>query len=470
MKHINFFSNRRNVMTLLIACCFIVSGVCAQSNPFQNFQFIESMQTANHPFLTLSGGFNNDYFALSVNPDTGYLYIEAKAGKYTKQSARTPLNISLVIDRSGSMSGDKIHYVRKAAEFVVDNLTPDDLLSIVIYDNEVEVLQSTIKVENKAHLKTLIAGITDRGSTNLSGGMLKGYDQVKASYKQGYVNRVLLLSDGLANVGITDTESLQAIAKKMNLENGITLSTFGVGNDFNELLMTNLAEYGSGNYHYIDSPDQIPAIFDKELKGLLSVIGQNSVLEIKLPDFIQINHVFGYKYEQTGNTIRINFRDIFSEENKAVLVRYVIPANTNKDINAVVTLDYDDAIVDYGKKTLALELVQRLTSDTLLISKSLNNTVNQQIVIFESNEMMEQAMLEVDKGNFEDAREIMGKNVKYIKDKKSKLGTTLEMEKQEEASILYEEKIKNVETMDREDLKHVQKASRSKNYEIRKKK
>jgi Ca-activated chloride channel family protein len=114
------------------------------------------------------------------------------------------------------LNGSKINYVKEAAKFVVDNLTKDDILSIVIYDDEVEVLQKAIKVENKQLIKNKINSIIDRGSTNLTGGMLKGYAEVKSNFSKGYVNRVLLLSDGLANIGITDSAEINKIVSIKN--------------------------------------------------------------------------------------------------------------------------------------------------------------------------------------------------------------------------------------------------------------
>ncbi len=215
-----------------------------------------------------------------------YIYIDAKAALVKKDSERVPLNIALVIDRSGSMAGEKLEYVKKATDFVINNLNKNDYLSIVQYDNKVDVVSETQAVTNKKGLHEKVAKIKAGGMTNLSGGMLEGYTQVGVSKKERYVNRVLLLSDGLANEGITDPEKLRSIAQKRFREQGIGLSSFGVGADFNELLMTNLAEYGGANYYFIDMPDRIPEIFAKELEGLLSVVAQNAKLKITFPRLI----------------------------------------------------------------------------------------------------------------------------------------------------------------------------------------
>ena len=180
-----------------------------------------------------------------------------------------------------------------AVDFVIQNLNSGDYLSIVQYDDHVKVLSHSAQVKDKTSLQKIVNGIVAGGMTNLSGGMLEGYNEVKITQKEGFVNRVLLLSDGLANVGISDPAQLKEIAGRQFRENKIGLSTFGVGADFNEELMMHLSEYGGANYYFIETPDQIPQIFAKELQGLLSVVAQNTVLEIDFPsEFLQPEKVY----------------------------------------------------------------------------------------------------------------------------------------------------------------------------------
>ncbi|NJL13232.1 MAG: VWA domain-containing protein [Microscillaceae bacterium] len=237
----------------------------------------------------------NQYWWAGSPKTDFFVYFELEAVQISPQKERIPLNVSLVIDRSGSMEGDKLKFAKKALDFVIDNLQKEDYLSIVQYDNEVDVVSASAAVTQKAKLHALVAQIANRGTTNLSGGMLEGFQQVQSTQKSGYVNRVLLLSDGLANEGVTDPARLQQMAQKKFREQGIALSTFGVGADFNEDLMTQLSEYGGGNYYFIDSPDKIPAIFAAELSGLLSVVAQNALLEVQFPKkALRCAQVYGY--------------------------------------------------------------------------------------------------------------------------------------------------------------------------------
>ena len=226
------------------------------------------------------------------------------------------------------MSGDKLKYVKKAVDFVIDNLTAEDVISIVQYDDQVDVVSQSAKISNKAELHRKVEQIQHRGMTNLSGGMLEGYSQVKSTFEKGFVNRVLLLSDGLANKGITAPEQLQEIAQKKFRQDGIGLSTFGVGSDFNEILMTNLSEYGGANYYFIDMPDKIPQIFAEELEGLLAVVAQNTHLKVKFPNnVLKCERVYGFPFTVSQNEVQINFNDVFAEEKKAVLIKFEITGN-----------------------------------------------------------------------------------------------------------------------------------------------
>ena len=162
---------------------------------------------------------------------------------------RPRLNLALVIDRSGSMAdARKLDFVKTAAHHLVDMMGPDDLLSIVTYSQGVQIQSPPRPVgRDRADLHRIIAGLYPGGSTFLSGGLEEGFRQAKSGKRAGTLNRVLLLSDGLANVGVTNRGALRERAGDM-AEKGISVSTFGVGNDFDEELMTMVAGGGGGGW------------------------------------------------------------------------------------------------------------------------------------------------------------------------------------------------------------------------------
>ncbi len=416
--------------------------------------------------MTFSTGLDHSYFMTDKEDSKAYLYLEAKAGKYVPQGQkRTPLNICVVIDHSGSMEGDKLLYAKKAAKFVVDKLTSDDFLSIVMYDSKVDVVVASGSVKDKTGMKNKIDAINDNSGTNLGGGLLEGYKQVKSTFKSGFVNRVLLMSDGLANEGIVSIDALQKIAKENCQEYSTSLSTFGIGLDFNENLMKGIAEYGCGNYYFIDDPEHIPTIFEKELNGLLNLVASNVKLSVRVPQGMQLDKLFGYKYDQKGDVVTVDFRDVFSEETKAVLLKFTILASTTTDQKFVAELTYNNAMsAEKEAKSFKAENVLMLTKDTTAYAKSVCEKVMEQVILFESNYALEQAMIETDKGNYDKARAITSGNSTYLQSNKAYVDKSDELQIQTTTNSDYNEKLKDIEVTTESEKKVIQKGAKSQNY------
>ncbi len=412
---------------------------------------------------------DNNYFLKDDKKQELYLYINLKAGKLTTQKERIPLNIALVIDRSGSMAGQRLEYVKKATDFVIDNLNASDILSIVQYDSQVDVLSASSKVNNKKKLHDLVRNIRAGGTTNLSGGMLEGYNQVDAAKADNFVNRVLLLSDGLANNGITDPNKLQEIAQKKFRSLGIGLSTFGVGNGFNESLMTNLAEYGGANYYFIESPDEIPNIFAKELEGLLSVVAQNAKLSIQIPRELACKKVYGYPAQINSNSIEVSLNDIFSEEEKAILIQFDIKESFRENLVFKVAYQYDDAAESYEHVSERSTLSLQVTTDKPLYEQAVNPLVAQNICLFVANDYYEQALQLVDSRKFEQAKKLIAKAIAMLEATLKLFPTSEELKTQLVQVKAYESKIEEMKNYDSREFSMAQKSSKMSNYLLRKK-
>lgn len=312
-------------------------------------------QQVHHGELTAKGSL---YFkAEPVNnflPDKAgnlYYYVHLQGVQKTLSDTKEhiPLNISIVLDRSGSMDGDKLNYAKEALKYVVNQLDSRDVLSIVLYDTDVEVFLEPQRLEDKNSLLKRIDKIATAGSTNLEGGIRKGYALVKKAKKligTEMINRVLLLSDGLANVGISDPEALSAITKGFFEEERISISTFGVGNDYNENLMAKIALQGGGLYYFIYSPEKLPSIFDEELKGMSKVIAKNTVLKIKFPEELIYERTYSFNSNVKGNLLEISFNDLFAEEQKSILICFKTKGKINTPITIECLLDYSNANAD----------------------------------------------------------------------------------------------------------------------------
>jgi Ca-activated chloride channel family protein len=424
--------------------------------------------TFNGKALSLEAFPQSDYIKADAPGKEFYLYVSLKGTEIQTDKKRPPLNISLVLDRSGSMGGDKILYAKKAVDFVIDQLDPTDVLSIVNYDDVVEISSASMPVKNKESLHDKVSRIDSRGSTNLTGGMLEGYKQVESTKKDGFVNRVLLLSDGLANVGITEPSQIQSIAQKKLREKGIGISAFGVGADYNEELMTNIAEYGGGNYYFIGSPDQIPGIFAKELQGLLQVVAQNTSLKVKFPsEVLSCSKVFGYNYSVSGNEVSINFNDVFAKEEKGVLLKFVTKGKVEAALNFSCALQYTDAL-SFDNLKLTKEVAVRPTSDEKMAVTATKRIVEESVALFKAAELFDEAMSENDKGNYNGARVKSMQLNAYLDSVSAKGISTQKIVKQKENAVKYYDNVREFEKKSVTEQKMIQKESKSLNYEVKK--
>lgn len=232
---------------------------------------------------------------------------------------RAPLSLSLVLDRSGSMQGEKLEYVKKAAAHVLDLLEPKDKASIVVYDNNVDTIIPMHKVTDgfRVEAKDRIRGVRTGGMTFLSGGWLRGCEEIAANNSESAINRTLLLTDGLANLGITDLEELATYAREI-FRRGIATTCFGVGRDFNEHLLEAMANAGGGNFHYLETVNAIPLEFEREFEELVNVSMRDAELSLILPEGVTAKVSGGYDIKIEGSSYTITLGNLYSGKEKRV--------------------------------------------------------------------------------------------------------------------------------------------------------
>jgi Ca-activated chloride channel homolog len=276
-----------------------------------------------------------------------YVHLQGVKKVMNDKNERVPMNLSVVLDKSGSMSGDKLKYTKEALKYVVNQLGSRDIISIVLYDSDVSVFLEPQKLEgDKTSLLRRIDGIADGSSTNLEGGIRKGYELVKGVKKINdteMIHRVLLLSDGLANVGMSDPEGLAAITRKYFEQDHISISTFGVGNDYNENLMAKIAMQGGGLYYFIYSPEKLPEIFNQELKGMSNVVAKNTVLKIKFPEELVYDRTFSFNSNVKNNILEISCNDLFEEEQKSILICFKVKGKISTPLTIETNIGYLNA-------------------------------------------------------------------------------------------------------------------------------
>lgn len=260
------------------------------------------------------------------------------------QHDRAPINLALVIDRSGSMHGEKLRYVQQAACYVLDQLGARDQVAVIAYDDTVQTVAPSTLLHETARetLKAAINALRPGGSTNLSGGWLEGCRLLAEHSGGAKVSRTLLLTDGLANHGITDVEELTKHARELR-RRGVATSTFGVGLDFNEQLLELIAEHGGGQFAYIERPDQIPSFFRRELGDLLAVVAREAVLTLHVPKGVAVEVLGNLAHERVGETVRVFLGDMVAGEQRAVYTRVLTPPDApGTSVRLRATLAYAD--------------------------------------------------------------------------------------------------------------------------------
>jgi Ca-activated chloride channel family protein len=254
----------------------------------------------------------------------GLLRIEGESPP--DDGSRAPLNVAPVLDRSGSMSGDKLRFAREAAALLVRRLRPEDRVSAVCYDDQVITLAEGAVGDGHSALMEQLLGLTTGGTTNLSGGWLQGRALVESQLVPEGVNRIILMTDGLANVGITDPTQLVELCRA-GAKAGITTTTIGFGEDFNEDLLRAMADAGGGAAHYIENPDQAPAIFEEEITGLLGLAAQNVSVIVRPGATVQlaaVRHSYPRDVLDDGG-LRIQIGDLYAREPRLLLTEFLLP-------------------------------------------------------------------------------------------------------------------------------------------------
>ncbi|HEY6328530.1 MAG TPA: VWA domain-containing protein, partial [Blastocatellia bacterium] len=217
-----------------------------------------------------------------------------------ESASRPALNLGLVLDRSGSMRGDKIERAREAAAYCIDELLPTDRLSLVVFDDKVDIVIESRLADNKAEMKEAIGAILARNSTALHEAWVRGGIQVSKHLTDGAVNRVLLITDGQANVGITNIDEIVSQAKGL-AERGVATSTIGIGADFNENLLLPMATSAGGNAWHVERPDDMRKIFEVELEGLIAQVGHTVTLGLIPSDGVALVDLLNdFEMSETG--------------------------------------------------------------------------------------------------------------------------------------------------------------------------
>jgi Ca-activated chloride channel family protein len=312
-----------------------------------------------------------------------------------QQKQRPGLNLALVIDRSGSMAGSKLSYARKAARFLAGELTERDRLAIVTFDEQVNVLVPSQPVRDPLLFISAINTIDAGGCTALFDGWLAGATQVANQLDPAGLNRVLLLSDGQANEGLTDAEAIAARVEGLT-QRGISTSAFGLGSGFDEDLMGAIAAAGDGTLAQIESPWQLADLYASELQGLASTLGRRVSLGIRGKHGAEVVDVLNdLPLTGAGNHQLPNLR--FGQE-LSVGMRLQLPAWTPNQEIASVRLAWE-APDQQGRQELIKHLILPVKPQAELEGLDPDPEVAEQLALVQANRERRLAIEELDRGD-----------------------------------------------------------------------
>lgn len=235
-----------------------------------------------------------------------------------------PLNLVLVIDKSGSMADDdKMSRVKESLRAMLTKLRPEDILSIVAFDSSAQVLYTARSIGNGEGVRNAIDCLVPDGSTNLHAGLMLGYAEAKKYFRSGATNRVILLTDGIANTGITTPSFIAQDSAAQNAR-GIDLSTIGVGLELNNDLLRTLARSGRGLYHFISDYKDINKVFVNEVQSLISSVAKDVQVRIEYGPGLRLEKIYGYQPAYANGKISITLDDMNNGLTQLVMAKFRI--------------------------------------------------------------------------------------------------------------------------------------------------
>jgi Ca-activated chloride channel homolog len=336
--------------------------------------------------------------------------VTLKALKTRSTSDRPPVNLSIVLDRSGSMTGDKLAKAKEAAVEAVKRLSSKDVFSLVVYDHTVQTAIPAQHVKDVEEISAKIRSIQPGGRTALFGGVTQGASEIRKHIEDKYVHRIILLSDGLANVGPSSPEELGRLGAAL-VKEGISVTTVGVGIDYNEDLMTKLSQNSDGNSYFVESSKDLPKIFATELGDVLSVRAKKVTICIECPEGVRPISIIGRDGRITGQRVEILLNQLYGGQEKYALLELEITGKAhNESIEvALAKVRFDDPLSGRSV-TVKGDVRVKFSRDKADVEKSLNQSVATAHEMTINALVQEKAVTLADKGKTREAIDELNKS------------------------------------------------------------
>lgn len=360
---------------------------------------------------------------------TIYMMTSLTAPDVSQDAKRNPLCVCAVIDRSGSMSGSKIENVRKSVWKMIDHMTDEDSLGLVFFDDRIETCEfRRMTSANKEVMKQEVGKVYHRGSTDI-GSAIVAAGRLFAQYEgtaANSVERIMLLTDGQANIGATTMDQFESILA--GVRKGVTTSTFGYGTGFNEELLTAMAKQAKGNPYFIEDVDSVSKVFAAELGGLLTCFAQEIVISIKAHKGVSVTNVLNdmdvsTRQDTDGELVTdVKVGDVYAGERRDVIVRLEFekrPQALPRPVTlADVTVSYR-TMADSQTLTDEVKVKVELVKTAAEATKEQDKEIAEQVAILEAANVMAEAKKMADAGNWAEAKQFIGASTANLRRMKS---------------------------------------------------
>lgn len=352
---------------------------------------------------------------LAGEKKTNYIRIALTGFDLPAVEDRPPVNVAIVIDTSGSMSGKKIDQARKAAIAAVSRLQDHDIVSVVLYNSSAQVLVPATKATDRADIIRKIKSVNAEGSTALFAGVSKGAAEVRKFLDSESVNRVILLSDGKANVGPKSPRELERLGASL-VKEGISVSTLGLGLNYNEDLMSGLASSGSGNHIFIEEADDLIAVFNSEFNDLMSVVAGDFEIEAKVAAGVRPVRLLSNRADISGQRINIPLAQLYSNQQRYfVLEVEVDPGEADTTMPLVsVTVEYRNMVSETTDK-LSSSVDVRFSETVADVQRDRDPQTYAFCAVQIANDRNIRATALRDAGQLDEAKKLLGLNQMELK-------------------------------------------------------
>ena len=365
--------------------------------------------------LMLEGRLGHAVLPSATESET-YVFLDIKADAKKTASVDTPLQLAIVIDRSGSMRGKRLDNAIEAAKTAIARLRAGDTVSVLAYDTRVEVIVPTTVVDQRSRATIVrgLRGLRARGNTCISCAVEAGMRMLRQ--RPEAVSRLLLLSDGEATRGVKDLAGFNTIAERCRAMN-ISITSIGVDLDYNEQILAALDRRSNGRHYFAESSVRLSSIFDQEMQSLTKTIAADGHLHVSLAPGVVLDHVFDRSFQRTGAGISVPLGSFTAGDNKTVLLRVRVPRGRDGErAVAQVAMSYTD-LTKGEKAHCDGALVAQATTDPAQVSP-LDGLVAMRISRSETAEALEQANFLFRSGRGAEARDLLDSKRKRLERRK----------------------------------------------------